>query len=458
MVTLTNLTFPQSQSTALSTTGTLIATVNVPYHSTDGSSKLITCTVPVGFSMSLTVYTAGADTITVSNIVTPTTINVYKNGVLVGTTPQMGTNSGATSKSFVLANVSALCSFNSYFYTLNFQYYPQANTTAGNTDVYTFYAPLTWTMAATRTPIVYNGSLPITYGMDINTTITTSSFTNFSYLSGSVDTTGYIAYSLTQQISYASAWNGSQANSYYPTTLYSLWTGFYQLAVLYANNIWVTNGINFKNTGVATNIISWFDSDTNGSNALSLIYASLSSNAMNFFISAPSKLTNGFIFTGGNIGFGYTSLPTFQNTQLGYQGSNSTILTTASQTSSITIPACKTAVLPVGVWYITTTCQLGVSSGQSCDLGSFALSLSSTSGANGQGLVLNNYCVGSGTSVVYSQIINYNGYTFPSITTSFIYQLTTATTYYSNCQLYFALGAVNGCFISAASITYTRIA
>ena len=416
MVTLTNLTFPQSQSTALSTTGTLIATVNVPYHSTDGSSKLITCTVPIGFSMSLTVYTAGADTITVSNIVPPTTINVYKNGVLVGTTPQMGTNSGATSKSFVLANVSALCSFNSYFYTLNFQYYPQANTTAGNTDVYTFYAPLTWTMAATRTPIVYNGSLPITYGMDINTTITTSSFTNFSYLSGSVDTTGYIAYSLTQQISYASAWNGSQANSYYPTTLYSLWTGFYQLAVLYANNIWVTNGINFKNTGVATNIISWFDSDTNGSNALSLIYASLSSNAMNFFISAPSKLTNGFIFTGGNIGFGYTSLPTFQNTQLGYKVNMTNSISIAFGGSGTGYNIGATS-LGVGVYQFS-----GYFMASGGNASGYAMCITTTSGS------LSGYSTGTGILGSCYPSSTYQGGSF-----SCIFSVSTAATYYFVC-------------------------
>ena len=290
MVAYELLSFPKSQSA----NGQLLGTVNVPYKSTDSLNKTLSLNVPVGFSFVGNVGTANPMTITVANMVKPSTISVYKNGVLITTTTNSNADTNATSKQFVLANTAGVVSFSSYFYNITFAYTPVDSGTVGVTDVYTFYAPLTFTMSSSSaTPLsLIAGSW--SYGVVTNTSVSTSTFSNFSYASGSSDSSNYTPYEWTSTFYTNDNWSNGNLNGYVPTTLYTLWTGLYQIMVLYVTKIYVTKSINFKNMG-STNVIQWFDSDTNGAVYLGLIYSSLSSGAMNFVVNA-AKLTNGFIF------------------------------------------------------------------------------------------------------------------------------------------------------------------
>ena len=99
MVAYELLTFPKSQTSS----SQLLGTVNVPYKSTDGINKTIYLNVPVGFSFAGNVNSANPMTITVSNMVKPSTISVYKNGVLITTTTNTNADTNATSKQFILA-------------------------------------------------------------------------------------------------------------------------------------------------------------------------------------------------------------------------------------------------------------------------------------------------------------------------------------------------------------------
>ena len=297
MVAYETLTFPKSQSTALnSSNGQLLGTASVPYHSTDGINKPIYLNVPAGFTFTGNVSTANPMTITVSNMTKPSTINVFKNGVFLTTTPNLDPYTSASSKQFVLANTTGVVYFSSYFYNINTAYVPLDPGVAGTTDVYTFYAPFAFTMSSSSsTPLTYIAGT-WSYGVVINTSISTSAFTNFSYSSGSSDTGNFASYLLQSSLNTNSVWTSGNTNGYVPTTLSSLWTGLYQLAILYVNQIFVTNNLNFKNMGT-TNTIQWLDADANGSGYMGLIYCSLSSGAMNFIINS-TKLVNGFIFNG----------------------------------------------------------------------------------------------------------------------------------------------------------------
>jgi len=236
MVAYETLAFPKSQSTALnSSNGQLLGTASVPYHSTDGINKPIYLNVPVGYSFTGNVSTANPMTITVSGMSKPSTINVYKNGVFLTTTANLDPSTSASSKQFVLANTTGVVSFSSYFYNINIAYVPLDPGVVGSTDVYTFYAPFTFTMSSSSgTPLTFIAGT-WSYGIVINTTISTSVFTNFSYASGSSDTGNYAAYSLQSSLSTNVVWTSGNTNGYVPTTLYSLWTGLYQLAILYVN-------------------------------------------------------------------------------------------------------------------------------------------------------------------------------------------------------------------------------
>ena len=297
MVAYESLTFPKSQSTALNNSnGQLLGTASVPYHSTDGINKPIYLTIPVGFTFTGNVSTANPMTITVSNVTKPSSINVYKNGVFFTTTANLDPSTYNSSKQFVLANTTGVVSFSSFFYNINIAYVPQDPGVIATTDIYTFYAPFTFTMSSSSgTPLTFIAGT-WSYGIVINTTISTSSFTNFSYASGSSDTGNFAPYLLQSSLNTNAVWTSGNTNGYIPTTLYSLWTGLYQLAILYVNQIFVTNNLNFKNMG-STNTIQWLDTDANGSGYLGLVYCSLSSGAMNFFINS-AKLANGFIFNG----------------------------------------------------------------------------------------------------------------------------------------------------------------
>ena len=110
----------------------------------------------------------------------------------------------------MFSEASQICSFNSYFFYIQIKYFPQSNITNTSSDVYTFLCPITFTYSSTASYITYNTSYPIDYGLIVNTTVLTSSFQGaFSYASGSTDTAGYKAYSLTIQSNYAVKWDGS---------------------------------------------------------------------------------------------------------------------------------------------------------------------------------------------------------------------------------------------------------
>lgn len=296
MVIVGNVNFPFSKTNM----NCLIATLNVPYKSTDGAYKNMYNNCPISVYLNFTNYKVQPMTITVS-LTQGANIQIYKNGTLLGTTSNFNYTGTAVSKGFVLnsAGAGVICSFNSYYFNSYFQYTPPANTTYGTTDVYTFYLQISYTVSSTVTPLQYIYNSPISYIVDVNTTTSTSAFTNFSYASGSADSIGYSAYSLTNDEQYAYAWNGTQAPAYQPQTSNTLWTGLYQLAVLYSNYLFTAKGIILKNTGF-TNTLSWYDSDANGSGYQTLLYASNISNAFKIDMSS-SKMTNGLMITGGNV-------------------------------------------------------------------------------------------------------------------------------------------------------------
>jgi hypothetical protein len=298
MVIVGNLSFPFSKTNL----NVLIGTLNVPYHSQSTAGyKTAFLNCPISMYLNFTKYTPQTMGITVVSQ-SGANIQVYKNGVFLTTTGNNGYTGVNISKQFILNNLAGnvTCNFNSYYYQVGFQYTPPQNINVGTTDIYTFYAQINYTVSSTVTPLTYVGNNPINYIIDVNTTTSTSSFTNFSYGSGSADTAGYSVYSFTNQPTYAYAWDGSQAPSYQPTiTDPKLWTGLYQLAVLYANQIFTGSGIIMKNTGF-TNTLSWYDSDANGSNYQTLLYASNLSNAFKIDMNA-SNMTNGFVVTGGRM-------------------------------------------------------------------------------------------------------------------------------------------------------------
>jgi len=418
MVVYTYLSFPVS-----STPSVLIGTANIPYVSTDGVNRSIQMTVPIGFSFSIgNLSVTNAMTITVT--VNPVTLaNVYKNGALVGTTNIFSTPnnmSTTTTKQFVLGSgVLGACSLNSYLGNIVFSYTPILLPAFNTTDVYSFYVPFSYTITSTSsTQITSTGTNNINYGIISNTTLSTSSFNQMSYYTGSTDTTGYTAYNLWTPLAISSNW-GVSNQGYVPTTNYSLWTGFYQMATLYANSAYFTTGISFKNVG-STNTIAWLDSDANGGGTIANWYASLSTLAMSFVVN--SKLTNGFIFTGGNVSMSnnltvsgnvtmpssptlsYSTLPTLTSGQIGYTMSSSHSTGTISTNTNLTV--CS-LLLPAGVWLLTGAIYI-------TGTGTFSVSIAtSPTGDVSQG---------------YTNYFNNSGYNLISLT--YVATVSSPTTYY----------------------------
>lgn len=293
MVTVGVLSFPKTN-----TVQALVGTLNVPYHSTNGNYKLAFFNTTVNAFMSFTNYQAQPMTITV-NLSTSSSINVYKNSVLYGTTSNFGTDS--LSKGFVFPNLASqvVCRFNSYYFNIGLGgFQVPANNNVGTTDVYTFFQPITYTITSTVSSLLYTGNF--TYIVSVGNPTITSDFTNFSYASGSLNTSGYSVTNNSENANMATAWDGSSGTDYVPTvTNPSLWTGLYQLQTLYSNNLF-PNQISLKNRGF-TNTISWYDTDARGSSTLGSIYVSIISNAYNFYINNTATIFNGFRFTGGNI-------------------------------------------------------------------------------------------------------------------------------------------------------------
>ena len=313
MVVVNTIGFPFSKTNM----NVLIGTVDVPYKSQNTAGyKTISIGCPVGVKLDFTNFSSQAQTITVSSEGQPN-IQIYKNSVFFGTVPNGDYTGSATSKSFLMSSSSAQVTFNfnSYYYNVSTGYTLPVNTNVGTIDIYTFYAQINYTVSSTSATLKFIGTAPITFIININTNLSTSSFSNFSYASGSSDTSGYVSYSFQQIANYATAWDGSQAPSYQPTiTTPNLWTGLYQLAVLYANNIFVGNSINFKNMG-SSNVLGWFDTDANGSGYITNVYASNYSGAFKIDMEA-SKCPNGMIVSGGsfNVNDGNLNVPSQQKT------------------------------------------------------------------------------------------------------------------------------------------------
>ena len=178
-----NLNFPFSNTS--STQNILLGTTSNQIKSTDGNFKCINLTCPISVYLSFTnPATTQPQTITVS-ISQPQNINIYKNGTFLTTTSNVAYNPfNPTSKSFILSSdpASQVCSFNSYFYNIRILYFPPSNITNTSTDIYAFYAPITFTYSSTASYITYNNFYPINYGLIVNTTVSTSSFEGaFSY-------------------------------------------------------------------------------------------------------------------------------------------------------------------------------------------------------------------------------------------------------------------------------------
>jgi hypothetical protein len=275
MVTYTSLTFPKTQSASMTSPGVLIGTVSAPYKSTDNTNKQIIIKCPVGFFLSFQSGQNTAMTITVSNMVISTNINVYKNGVAFTTIPNYGSG-GATSKQFTFSNpaLNTTCSFNSFFYLIQ-AYFTYTNPSIGSTDIYTFYCPITYTMSSTVSPfqIVLNS---LSYGVVLNTTTSTSAFTNFSYASGSTDSIDYYSpYSAIDSLYVnQNLWNGT-GGGYYPSVAPSQWGGNYQLDGLYVNNSFVAKKLVLKcvqSDSGSIPLIEWYDTDANLGNSLAYMY------------------------------------------------------------------------------------------------------------------------------------------------------------------------------------------
>ena len=306
MVVTANLNFPFSESSTLSSQGVLICTSTNPYKS-NNNYKSFNCNAPISIGLSFTNYQSQPMTITVSNVLSNASINVYKNGVFYYTVPNTYYSSTPITKSFLMSSSSSqtVFYFNSYVFNIGFQrFYPDENTNYGTTDTYEFYCPITYTVSSTVSPLVYISNFSISYLIDCNTTVSLSSFSNFNYIGFSSDTLGYAPYSLIDYPpSYADVWNGTVENSYYPTLLWSLWQGFIQIAVLYCTKIYMSYGdLVFKQQTNSLNNqrdqqIQWITNDASNGQLISKIYASTLGSSLNFF-NNPSFASN-FIFQNG---------------------------------------------------------------------------------------------------------------------------------------------------------------
>lgn len=303
--------FPVTQSANTGGSGNLgvnVGQVIVNAGTTDTNKKM-TCNVPIGFSFSGNVSVAGANTFTVSNMTVPTICNVWKNGTFLTTTPVSVASGGSVStKAFALSATTGAFNLNSYFYNCTFSYTPSTTTT---NDTYTFYIPVTYTLNGTSAVTV--ASLPGCYpAVVVATTVATKSFSaNISY-SGSTDTTGYTAYSLTNGITYNNIWNAGSGSGYIPSYPNTTWNGLQECDIIYSNTQYVCNNINFKNTS-GTNYLRWLNTDAGSASVLGSIASNLVTNSMDFI----SNLAGGFTFrqpvsvTGTLNASGIISAPSF---------------------------------------------------------------------------------------------------------------------------------------------------
>jgi hypothetical protein len=323
MVIVSTFNFPNSNSSVNAYMGSVL----VPYDSTNGN-KQYNCNTPVSFKLNYTNYSTTAQTITVT-FTAPTLANVYKNGSLIGTTT-IGAYPSVTTKSFTCpsSSASSTFSFDSYFMNIFLSYNPAVNNTFGTTDTYDFYAIMNYTLTSTKPSFQYIGNYAITYGWVMNTTTSTSAFSNFAYASGSSDSSGYSSYYQYQDITLNSTFDGTVTGGYTPpvTNTYN-WTGIYTLFGLYLNQLFVVGRgivlkqtVGYGSTNGSTQSIQWVDTDANGGGAIALVYGSTLSNALNFSI--QPALTNGFIFNEqGNTLFQISAV----QTQINYNGSAQTI-------------------------------------------------------------------------------------------------------------------------------------
>jgi hypothetical protein len=290
MVVYDAISFPASSSPTI-----LLGTANVPYGSTDGVNRQIIVNTPVGISFSVgALVSPNAQTIT-ATISAITSVAVYKNGVSL-TTQSVSPSFSSIAKSYTLGSATGAISFNSYMQQLTFTYVPTTLPTFNNTDVYTFYATFSYTLSSTKSGaaslLTSTGAGSINYGIIANTTTSTSSFNQMSYASGSSNSSGYVAYSLTTPL--VTGNNFSVSNlGYVPAISNTLWTGINQLASIYSRTGYFIENIFLKNIGSAPTL-TWLNTDANGAGIIAQIYASITSNALIF--DSKSALSNGFKF------------------------------------------------------------------------------------------------------------------------------------------------------------------
>lgn len=312
MVVIDTFTSPRNNSSALSTNGVLIGTTFCPYNSTDGICKNIKIQVPIGFSFVGNKYNATPATLLFTmSIPAPTICKVFKNGTFLQNITVSKIDTNATSKSF---NVNAMGDFsiNSFYYGLHMIFKPSV--ASANGDTYTFYLPFTYSLTSNPTSI--QGEVPPTFSQNItvNTSNSTSSFTNASYASGSSNSTGYISYSLTNTCTYNSNWSQGNTLGYAPTISSSNFSGMLQSEGYYCNNLWATTTINLKQVDSVAPYIMFYDNDSLGANPNTTIFSG--SGSLNFNAVGNNSF---FKFNGGYVilGNGYKARQGQANSAVG---------------------------------------------------------------------------------------------------------------------------------------------
>lgn len=297
MVVIETFTSPRNNSSALSTNGVLIGSVFSPYNSTDGINKKIKIQVPIGFSFTGNKYNATPTTLTFTmSIPVPTTCKVYKNGTLYQNIVVFQNDSNVTSKSFTVSATGNF-SINSFYYGVFMYFTPEI--ASANGDTYTFYLPFTYSLTSNPTSI--QGSSPPSFSQNIivNTSNTSSSFTNAAYASGSSNSSGYKSYSLTNSYTYNSNWSGDNTGGYVPTISNNNFAGMLQAEAYYCNNLWATTTINLKQVGSVAPYITFYDNDTLGAYPNTTIYSV--SGALNFTVMGNNsyfKFNDGYVILG----------------------------------------------------------------------------------------------------------------------------------------------------------------
>jgi len=288
MVVIDTFTSPRNNSSGLATNGVLIGTTFCPFNSTDGICKNIRIQVPIGFSFVGNKRNVSPATITFTMSIPPPTIcKVFKNGTFLQNISVNKIDSNATSKSF---NVNAIGDFsiNSFYYGLHMNFKPSI--ASANGDTYTFYLPFTYSLTSNPTSI--QGEVPPTFSQNIivNTSNSTSSFTNASYAAGSSNSTNYISYSLTNSCTYNSNWSQGNTQGYAPTISNSNFSGMLQSEGYYCNNLWATTTINLKQVDSVAPYIIFYDNDSLGALPNTTIFSG--SGSLNFNVIGNNSFLN----------------------------------------------------------------------------------------------------------------------------------------------------------------------